>query len=242
MILKIFKFCKDLLLVTGVLRLFSPFNKLFLFICNFNRLRSWIGQNKTGLILNDFYTPTRDYNKRFHLYETVINHFGLDKASILYLEFGVASASSFKWWVNRVKDENAYFVGFDTFEGLPEDWGGFYKKGDMYGSVPDLNDKRTLFVKGIFQDTLNDFIEKHKEPLNTKRKVIHMDADLFSATIFTLSQLYPYLQKGDIIFFDEFNVATHEFFAFKIFTEAFYVKMKPVAAINNYYQMAFIVE
>lgn len=242
MILKFVQFCKDILLATGILRILSPFNNLFLFISNFNSLRKWISKNNEGLILNDFYSSKRDYPKRLQLFEAVINHFSLDKSSILYLEFGVASATSFKWWVNRVKDENAYFVGFDTFEGLPEDWGGFYKKGDMYGAVPDLNDNRTMFVKGIFQDTLNDFIEKHKEKLQTKRKVIHMDADLFSATIFTLSQLYPFLKKGDIILFDEFNVANHEYFAFKIFTESFYVNLKPIAAVNNYYQTAFIVE
>ncbi len=72
--------------------------------------------------------------------------------------------------------------------------------------------------------------------------MIHMDADLFSSTIFVLSQLYPFLMKGDIIFFDEFNVANHEFLAFKIFTESFYVKLRPVGAVNNFYQTAFVVE
>ena len=69
-----------------------------------------------------------------------------------------------------------------------------------------------------------------------------MDADLFSSTIYVLSQLHPYLNKGDIIFFDEFNVANHEYQAFRIFTEAFYVKLRPVAAVNNFYQVAFVVE
>jgi ASC-1-like (ASCH) protein len=69
-----------------------------------------------------------------------------------------------------------------------------------------------------------------------------MDADLYSATIFTLSQLYPYIKKGDIILFDEFNVPLHEFKAYKEFIEAFYIKLKPVAAVNNFYQTAFVVE
>ena len=78
--------------------------------------------------------------------------------------------------------------------------------------------------------------------LQSKPKLIHMDADLFSSTIFVLSQLYPYLKNGDIIFFDEFNVANHEFLAFKIFTGSFYVKLRPVGAVNNFYQTAFVVE
>ncbi len=76
------------------------------------------------------------------------------------------------------------------------------------------------FFRKVFIPLLN----RIKPFFRTKPKIIHLDADLFSSTIFVLSQLYPYLKKGDIIFFDEFNVANHEFLAFKIFTESFYVK------------------
>jgi signal peptidase I len=55
-------------------------------------------------------------------------------------------------------------------------------------------------------------------------------------------QLYPYLQKGDLIFFDEFSVPTHEFKAFDEFTQTCYIKLKPIAAVNNFYQTAFVVE
>ncbi|HEX4851231.1 MAG TPA: class I SAM-dependent methyltransferase, partial [Puia sp.] len=160
----------------------------------------------------------------------------------LYLEFGVASGQSFFWWTKNNKNPGSKFFGFDTFEGLPEDWGG-YKKGEMAHAENEVSteDERTEFVKGIFQDTLDGFISKHREILS-KPKLIHLDADLFSSTIFVLSQLYPFLQKGDIILFDEFNVANHEFFAYKIFTESFYVKLKLIAAQNNYYQTAFTVE
>jgi hypothetical protein len=176
------------------------------------------------------------------LYDTVAAHYQLDSKAILYLEFGVAAAHSFKWWLKKNANAASEFYGFDTFEGLPEDWGRHFKKGDMSASLPDIDDKRAGFFKGIFQDTLNGFINEHPEALTQKPKVIHMDADLFSSTIFVLSQLYPYLAKGDIIFFDEFNVANHEYQAYKIFSEAFYVKMKPVAAVNNFYQVAFVVE
>lgn len=242
MYLRIVKFLKDFLLFTGLLRILSPLNNTFLFISNFNRLRSWISKNKEGMLLNDFYSSKRDFTKRYRLYEAVSKHFRLDQKPIAYLEFGVAAAASFKWWLAQNAHAESRFYGFDTFEGLPEDWGGFFKKGDMHADVPVLDDTRAMFVKGIFQDTLCNFIDTHKQELVSKQKVIHLDADLFSATLFSLSQLYQYLQKGDIILFDEFNVANHEYQAFRIFTEAFYVKLKPVAAQNNYYQMAFIVE
>jgi hypothetical protein len=74
---------------------------------------------------------------------------------------------------------------------------------------------------------------------STTQKVIHIDADLYSATIFSLSQLYPFLQKGDIILFDEFSVALHEFKAYWEFTGNYYIKLKPIVAVNNFYQVAF---
>jgi O-methyltransferase len=240
--LKIIKFLKDFLLWSGILRLFAVFNHLFFFLRNFNLLRSWIGKaNRSELLVNDFYSWKRDYPKRYRLYEAVAGYYGLGKKEILYLEFGVASGSSFFWWMKKNSNAGSLFRGFDTFEGLPEDWGG-YKKGAMSFEEAELNDGRGEFIKGIFQQSLHPFIESNRDLLKNKAKVIHLDADLFSSTIFVLSQLYPYLKKGDIIFFDEFNVANHEFLAFKIFTESFYVKLKPVGAVNNFYQTAFIVE
>jgi O-methyltransferase len=240
--LKIIKFFKDFLLWSGILRLFAVFNNLFFFLRNFNILRSWISKaNREKLLINDFYSWKRDYPKRLKLYEAVASNYELDKKDLLYLEFGVASGSSFIWWLNKNIHPDSQFWGFDTFEGLPEDWGG-YKKGAMAFAQVEVNDERAGFVRGIFQHSLHDFIESNKDLLQNKPKVIHLDADLFSSTIFVLSQLYPYLKKGDIIFFDEFNVANHEFLAFKIFTESFYVNMKPIGAVNNFYQTAFIVD
>jgi hypothetical protein len=71
--------------------------------------------------------------------------------------------------------------------------------------------------------------------------VIHCDADLYTATIFVLSQMYPFLKKGDIILFDEFNVPMHEYKAFKEFTENFYITLNPIGQVNSFYQTAFVV-
>lgn len=242
--LKLIKFFKDFLLWTGILRILSPFNRLFLFIRNFNGLRKWISASiRNPLLINDFYSWKRDYPKRYLLYEAVADGYQLDLKELLYLEFGVASGSSFFWWLKKNTHPGSVFRGFDTFEGLPEDWGGF-KKGAMAFSLGDVRseDPRAGFEKGVFQNSLNPFIENNKDLLRTKPKLIHMDADLFSSTIFVLSQLYPYLNKGDIILFDEFNVANHEFFAWQIFVDSFYVKMRVIGGVNNFYQTAFIVD
>lgn len=66
-----------------------------------------------------------------------------------------------------------------------------------------------------------------------------LDADLYSATLYVLTSLAPFLQKGDIIFFDEFAVPTHEFKAYYEFVQAFYPNIELIAAANNYYFAAF---
>ena len=68
--------------------------------------------------------------------------------------------------------------------------------------------------------------------------VIHIDADLFSSTLFVLNTLNPYLKKGDILFFDEFNVPVHEFKAFKLWVESYYINYTVLGEVNNYYQTA----
>jgi hypothetical protein len=175
------------------------------------------------------------------LYENVIKQQDLENEAISYLEFGVANGTSFLWWLTRLPNQDNKFYGFDTFEGLPEDWGHFYVKGEMSANIPTVNDVRAKFFKGLFQDTLLGFLKNGCLEEN-KRKIIHLDADLFSATLFVLTTLYPYLNAGDIIFFDEFNVPKHEFLAFKMFTESFYLKYETLGAVNNFYQVALIVK
>ena len=185
---------------------------------------------------NDWYQGSWDYMRREKLYDAIISQEQLGTEAIDYLEFGVCGGSSFTWWLDHNKNPDSRFYGFDTFEGLPEDFGPF-AKGSMAVALESLNisDQRASFYKGLFQDTLNPFLEQHK---HDKRKLIHMDADIFSATLFSLSQLYKYLNEGDIIMFDEFAVPTHEFMAFKIFTESFYINYEVIAAANNYLFLA----
>jgi O-methyltransferase len=210
----------------------------FLFFSNILSVSKWIRSQDKKDILDDFYTPVRDYNKREKLYQYIAEKHQLQNEPISYLEFGVASANSFMWWIKANNHPSSSFVGFDTFEGLPEDWGFMFNKGDMKSHVPILEDKRCKFVKGLFQDTLFDFTRSANFN-NNHRKVIHMDADLFTATLFSLTTLAPYLKKGDIILFDEFNSPNHEYFAWDIFTKSYYVKAKLIGAVNNYFQVGF---
>lgn len=215
--------------------------KPLLFAANTLRLSQWIASQPKKGIYNDFFTLKRNYAKRYDLYRYVTETQQLQNTPIDYLEFGVCGGQSFEWWLEANTHADSAFYGFDTFEGLPEKWGAFFNKGDMQAAVPTLADTRANFLKGLFQDTLPGFL-KSVSLDNGKRKVLHLDADLFSSTLFSLSMLFPYLRKGDILFFDEFNVPNHEFFALKTFTEAFYIQTEIIGAVNNYYQVALVVK
>ena len=218
--------------------LFGWTANFFRLVANTMSVSAWISRNNKKLKFSDFHVWIRDYGKRENLYGFVANEQNLDFERIDYLEFGVAAGNSLIWWVNRLKNKETRFYGFDTFEGLPEDWGLFFSKGDMRSEMPFVDDERVTFLKGLFQDTLPEFLKSNKIEKNRK-KIIHLDADLFSSTLFTLTSLAPFLNEGDILFFDEFNVPNHEFLAFKHFTESYLIKTKVLGAVNNFWQVAF---
>ncbi len=205
---------------------------------NILELSRWIGKNNRKDILNNFYVPIYDYSRRYNLYKYLSEKKGLYDSKFTYLEFGVCGGVSFKWWLENCKSPDSRFFGFDTFEGLPESWGLFFNKGEMKEGVPQVNDKRAEFLKGLFQDTLKSFINTNKEHLSEKL-VIHMDADLYTSTLYVLTSLAHYLKKGDVIFFDEFGVPNHEFLAFKNFIESYYIKYELIGVVNNFGQVAF---
>lgn len=228
------RFTKSLFIKLQLHRIFQPFAGLLSNLLYLTHLSRWAYQNRQ-VTYNDFWSKW-DYLKRYPMYQSVMEKEGLHEA-INYLEFGVAAGLSFNWFMEQNKHPDSRFYGFDTFDGLPEDWGPF-KKGSFtnLSKVPELKDARGKFYKGLFQQTVPSFL---KELDNSKRNVLMMDADLWSATLYALTSLAPFLKKGDIIFFDEFVVPTHEFKALLDFTQSYYINLELIAAANNYYFVAF---
>ncbi len=204
------------------------------------KLSRWIDRNKFQLLTNDFYNANVKHADRMKLYEFVSKKYELKEKQISYLEFGVGFGHSLRWWSEQNASSNTKFWAFDTFEGLPEKYGhleiGHFSLG---GNFPNIDDSRISFEKGLFQDTLLQSVHKIDFSGQT---VIHLDADLYTSTLFAFAILYPYLKKGDIIIFDEFVVPREEYRAFEDITKSFYIKLKPIGAINNYLQFAFEIE
>jgi hypothetical protein len=219
-------------------KIFSPLVAPLLNVAYLSKFSQWRAANSQPAF-NDFYLKQWDYTKRYAMYEflqTVLK----PTEPINYLEFGVFEGSSFRWWASHNTHSDSRFYGFDTFEGLPEAWDQF-SAGDMTtkGNIPKMDDVRVKFIKGLFQDTLPDFLKQFD---NSKRKVVHLDADLYSSTLYTLAKLDDLLKPGDVVMFDEFGVPTHEFKAFVEYTTSFRREFEIIAATNNYFFTAFLVK
>jgi len=153
---------------------------------------------------------------------------------IYFLEFGVFWGQTYKVWVAENKNPASKFAGFDTFTGLPEHWGNI-KEGSFNakGNLPDVQDPRSKFYVGLIQDTLPDFV---KDFSADHRKVIHIDVDLYNATLITLILMQPFLRKGDLIIFDDFftlTKASHEYKAFNDWLDLFKTPYAPLYKCRN---------
>jgi hypothetical protein len=121
---------------------------------------------------------------------------------IIYLEFGVAQGHSMLEMVKCQRNPESRFIGFDSFEGLPESW-LMHDKGAFtnHGTEPTVNDPRARFVKGWFQNTVPTALEALRIP-PTHQVLVHYDADLYSSTLFLLAMLWPRIDSYYFIFDD----------------------------------------
>jgi hypothetical protein len=103
------------------------------------------------------------------------------------------------------------FHGFDSFEGLPEDWdmGQKQVKGEAFdrkGELPEVPDNVNLY-KGWFNETLEPFIDDQMKPIS----FLHVDCDIYSSTAYSLELLNNDIKPGTIIRFDELACWRHVF-------------------------------
>jgi hypothetical protein len=189
-------------------------------------LKSWIERHQTYP-----YLATRE---KLYAYvaESVIGN-----VPITFLEFGVYEGASLQAWTLLNRAAESEFIGFDSFEGLPEAWinlrqtfePGSFSTG---GRLPSFEDQRVRFVKGWFQDTLPPFLVQF---VPDKQVVVHCDADLYASTLFVLCQLDRLLERGAIVIFDDFSSMLHDFRAWEDYTRSFGRHYELLAAAGRTY-------
>jgi O-methyltransferase len=176
------------------------------------------------------------YERRLELHEYVFEREQLT-GPILYLEFGVFQGESLRWWLAHNRHPESRFVGFDSFEGLPEDWRDGREKGAFAvgGKPPEIDDSRCSFEVGWFNNTVMTFVQKQSFD---KRLVLHLDADLYSSTLLVLFALADKLRANDILIFDEFCDVRQEFRAWIDFLSAYPRKYEVLGMVGNFGKVA----
>lgn len=144
----------------------------------------------------------------------------------LILEFGVYSGTT----INHIaKLVHRPVHGFDSFQGLPEQWGRLPQGHfSTQGNMPDVAENVHLHA-GWFEDTLPKFTAAHPGPV----AFLHIDSDLYSSAHTILYGLKDKITSGTVIVFDEYlnypYWKEHEHRAFKEYIKAFTISFEYLA-------------
>jgi hypothetical protein len=200
-----------------------------------------------------------DNHESYH--KKCLQHVGIDG---MWLEFGVYRGRSICTFAANT-DKIVY--GFDSFEGLPEFWDENNPKGcfGLRGQIPEgaidgLNEenpgmfdssptrktkpwpKNVKLIKGLFQDTLEDFLKENVEQV----AFLHIDSDIYSSADYVLRKLEGRIVSGTVIAFDEIcdypDYRKHEIKAFAEFLIRTGMSYKPVVHQDlGYSQGCFVI-
>ena len=117
-----------------------------------------------------------------------------------YVEFGVYEGKSINYLASLNK--NITFHGFDSFEGLPEQWfmghkvieKGHFAVSELPKVVPNV-----VLHEGWFEDTIPVWKKDHKRHIS----FINIDCDLYKSTKTVLELLNNQIVESTLIRFDD---------------------------------------
>jgi hypothetical protein len=168
------------------------------------RLRVTLGAIEQGQWFSTVQHKVPNKADRFALFTEALRR--IRGAHPLYLEFGVFQGRTLRWWSNYLTAPTARFVGFDSFEGLPEQWQSDAPAGSFNADGPPIiPDPRVSFVTGWFDETLPGW-----EPPEHDQLIVNIDCDLYSSTTVVLTWLASRLRPGSLVYFDDLLDRDHE--------------------------------
>lgn len=162
-----------------------------------SRVRIAVGALEEGQWIYHASRPVRNLSDRFAVFSEALKR--IRGTRPLYLEFGVYRGRTLRWWSEHLALPTALFVGFDSFQGLPEDWRADAPKGWFTpDGLPRFDDPRVSLVPGWFAETLPTWTPPDHDQL-----IINIDCDLYSSARCVLSHLDAYCGEGTLVYFDD---------------------------------------
>jgi hypothetical protein len=147
------------------------------------------------------------FSDREDLLRYCLKHYPFIKGS--FLELGVYSGFTIN--LMAITRPDLAFYGFDSFEGLPDNW-DIGKTAEVphskghFKCVPPPVMPNVQLIKGWFKDTIPVWLTKHQEPV----AFVHVDCDLYISTIQALTILDNYIKPGTFLIFDEMYDANNK--------------------------------
>ncbi len=151
-----------------------------------------------------------DKETRVRLLDIVLPFIASIKGDIL--EFGVFKGESLQTFAERCPNRQVY--GFDSFEGLPDDW-WTRPKGTFKTDLPVIDKPNVTLVKGYFEESVPRFLENW----SGRPALVHVDCVLYKSTMASLLPIINKCQIGTVVLFDEYynypKFAHHEWLAWQ---------------------------
>jgi len=140
-----------------------------------------------------------------------------------YAEFGVYKGATINFIADLYPKKKIW--GFDSFEGLPEEWSGNPSIFATAGRLPNVRSNVTL-VRGWFDKSVPEWLLSQPGPI----AFAHIDCDVYSSTKAIFDAIGSRLQPNAVIVFDEYfgypGWQHHEFKGFQEFVRAAGVKYR----------------
>ena len=128
---------------------------------------------ETSLFVEERMYTTPSFKSKYDLLAAAME--GIQVKGGLCCEFGVFSGETIRFIARHFKGP---VYGFDSFEGLPEDWRPGVEKGHFKMAALPKVPANVELIKGWFNETLPGFIARHPGPAS----FLHIDCDLYSSS------------------------------------------------------------
>lgn len=164
---------------------------------------------------------------RFHVLSRAAEKTGVMRGMVL--EFGVFQGMTLRHIAKAIGPDRRV-TGFDTFEGLPDDWGQLLPKGTFATGVPSLEGYPNVDLEvGRIEHTLPAFLAKNHQPIS----MVHIDVPYYGSNVFILEHVLPRMPERSIVVFDEYygypSYEDHEFRAWSEIRARLKLVATPVA-------------
>jgi predicted O-methyltransferase YrrM len=182
-------------------------------------IRRWMQRQallETGKFVEEFMPSVQSFPDKFTLLSHAVSSIDQMTDGIV-CEFGVATGETINYIADLLPDKTLY--GFDSFEGLPENWRDGFPKGYFkLAGLPEVRNNVKL-IKGLFSETLHSFLNDNPGKIS----FLHIDCDLYSSTKTVFDEIGSRICPGTVICFDEyfnyFGWQEGEYKAFMTFIE-----------------------